>query len=251
MAEIGQFTHDIRFIEGKSNICADTLSRPIDVPLGEAYAIPEQIASVQEEVVLETFSPEVIRQQQELCSDVKSHLEGKIPKFVNMGHHEFLGGTSLYCEMSGPKPRPLLPASLRKRVLEAFHGIDHCGQKALLRRVSSEYYWPRQNTQVKDFWANNDVLKEAFKNAKQLLINATTLAHPNPNFKLALTCDASKEGIGGHLEQYNADSKAWEPIGFFSRRLQPSQKRWSTFKRELYAVHQSMRFFTQTSLAGI
>ena len=56
--------------------------------------------------------------------------------------------------MSGPKPRPLLPASLRKRVLEAFHGLDHCGQKALLRRTSAEYYWPKQNAQIKDFKRN-------------------------------------------------------------------------------------------------
>ena len=105
MAEIGQFTHDIRFIEGKSNVCADTLSRPLETPLGEAYVIPENIASVQEEVTLETFSPEVIAREQESCSDVKSHKEGKLPKFVNMGYHDFFG-TSLFCEMSGPKPRP-------------------------------------------------------------------------------------------------------------------------------------------------
>ena len=33
MSEIGQFSHNIRFIEGKANICADMLSRPFDVPL--------------------------------------------------------------------------------------------------------------------------------------------------------------------------------------------------------------------------
>ena len=29
-------THDIRYIEAKKNVFADTLSRPSDVPLGEA-----------------------------------------------------------------------------------------------------------------------------------------------------------------------------------------------------------------------
>ena len=48
-----------------------------------------------------------------------------------------------------------------------------------------------------EVWKMNPVLQEAFKDAKLLLTNATALAHPNPNFKLALTCDASKIGIGG------------------------------------------------------
>ena len=78
-----------------------------------------------------------------------------------------------------------------------------------------------------------------------LLSNASTLAHPNPNFKLALACDASQFGIGGYLEQYNDVKKSWEPLRFFSRRLQTDKKKWSTFKREHYAVHQSMRYFNQ------
>ena len=96
-----------------------------------------------------------------------------------------------------------------------------------------------------DVWQQNPTLQNAFKDAKELLIQATTLAHPNPNFKLALTCDASQYGIGGFLEQFNKNSKKWEPLGFFSRRLQSDKKKWSTFKRELYAVQQSMRYFHQ------
>ena len=39
--EIANFTNDIRFVEGKSNVVADMLSRPPDVPLGKAYELPE------------------------------------------------------------------------------------------------------------------------------------------------------------------------------------------------------------------
>ena len=79
------------------------------------------------------------------------HLKGNLPKFVKMGYHKLISGPNLYCELSGPKPRPLLPASLRSKVMEAFHSIDHCGQKALLQRTASEYYWPRQSSDVRDF----------------------------------------------------------------------------------------------------
>ena len=33
----------------------------------------------------------------------------------------------------------------------AFHALDHCGRKPLLRRISSEYYWPRMATDVAAF----------------------------------------------------------------------------------------------------
>ena len=88
MAEIGMFTHDIRFIEGKANVCADMLSRPHGVKLGEAYLIPDHISAVgknsvgknrsvgqnsvgensssplTDEVALETFSAENIQKYQ-------------------------------------------------------------------------------------------------------------------------------------------------------------------------------------------
>ena len=49
--------------------------------------------------------------------------------------------------------------------------------------------------------------------------------------------------LQGHLEQYNDVKKRWEPLGFFSRRLKSDKQKWSTFKRELYSIHQAMRFF--------
>ena len=164
MTEIGQFTHDIRFIEGKANVFADMLSRPFDVPIGEAYKMPETITTIGSdtqvsalslnEVSLETFSAENLQKEQENCPDVLNHKKGNLPRFVNMADIEMKSGVTLYCEISGDKGRPLLPAKLRTRVLNAFHALDHCGQKELLRRTASEYYWPNQSTDVSKFAAN-------------------------------------------------------------------------------------------------
>ena len=60
-------------------------------------------------------------------------------------------GPTLFCEISGPEARPLLPAKLRPLVLAAFHSLDHCGQKALLKRTAAEYYWPGQSTDVAQY----------------------------------------------------------------------------------------------------
>ena len=40
IGEICQWTNDVQFLEGKSNVVADWLSRPPEVPLGTAYQLP-------------------------------------------------------------------------------------------------------------------------------------------------------------------------------------------------------------------
>ena len=101
-------------------------------------------------VALESFSAEKIAEEQKSSNDVKNHLNKKLPRGVVMGHSTF-GDVELFCELSGPKPRPLLPESLRGPVMEIFHGLDHCGQKPLLHRCAAEYYWPKQSKNVSKF----------------------------------------------------------------------------------------------------
>ena len=75
-----------------------------------------------------------------------------------------------------------------------------------------------------------------------MLVNSVLLTHPDPNAKLALCTDSSDFAIGGSLEQLGADGK-YHPLAFFSRHLGPDKQRWSTFRKELYACVQSLRYF--------
>ena len=88
MNEIGMHTHDIRYVEAKNNVLADALSRPHDVPLGEAYKTPETIHSI-DRITTEMISLESIRQAQQTCPDVDSHKKGEIPKNVKMDSVKF------------------------------------------------------------------------------------------------------------------------------------------------------------------
>ena len=74
-----------------------------------------------------------------------------------------------------------------------------------------------------------------------MLINATNLAHPDPNAPLSLTTDASGRAVGSVLAQYVKGK--WVPLGFFSKSLSAEKQRWSTFRRELYSILLSMRHF--------
>ena len=48
-------------------------------------------------------------------------------------------------------------------------------------------------------------------------------------------------GVGGALQQL-VDG-AWQPLAFFSKRMQPAQSRYSTFGRELLAAYLAVKHF--------
>lgn len=87
----------------------------------------------------------------------------------------------------------------------------------------------------------NEVAKQAFHNAKTAIAEATLLRHPIPNAKLSLWTDASDVAIGSTLMQFSNNS--WEPIAFLSMKLDKSQKKWSTYDRELLAIYSSIKKF--------
>ena len=58
---------------------------------------------------------------------------------------------------------------------------------------------------------------------------------------LHLMVDASDVGVGAVLQQC-VDGN-WQPLSFFSKRLQPAEARYSTFGRELLAAYLAVKHF--------
>lgn len=81
----------------------------------------------------------------------------------------------------------------------------------------------------------------AFTDTKTALAKATLLAHPAPDAIIAITTDASDYAVGAVHEQW-VDG-AWQPLAFFSRQLRPSERKYSTFDRELLALYLAVRHF--------
>ena len=81
----------------------------------------------------------------------------------------------------------------------------------------------------------------AFVKSKEQLVNASLLAHPIEKATLAIFTDASDTAIGATLQQYYEGR--WEPLGFFSKKLNDAQKKYSTYDRELQAVYSGLKFF--------
>ena len=89
--------------------------------------------------------------------------------------------------------------------------------------------------------------KEAEKSVekiKESLTKATTLSHISKESKtFQLVTDASSTGIGAALHQVTSSGVV--PLGFFSKRLNKTQRIYSTFDRELLAAFQAVLHFKE------
>jgi len=79
-------------------------------------------------------------------------------------------------------------------------------------------------------------MRTAFLAAKDALRSAAGLAFPRPLAELALMVDASAEHVGESLQQWAAPAAPWEPLGFFSKKLDPAQVRYSAYDRACWPV---------------
>lgn len=91
----------------------------------------------------------------------------------------------------------------------------------------------------KFFWTDSCQL--AFDAAKQALSQVALLAYPREDVEICIATDASATAVGAVLQQKS--EKGWEPLAFFSKKLNPAQTRYSTFDRELLAIYASLKHF--------
>ena len=81
----------------------------------------------------------------------------------------------------------------------------------------------------------------AFEETKQSLSTKTWLAHFDPHAPIFLKSGASAVDIGGSLNQ-TINGKA-VPLGFYAKMMSLTQQRYSTFCRELLAIHCAIQHF--------
>ena len=79
----------------------------------------------------------------------------------------------------------------------------------------------------------------AFNMAKDRLAAAVRLTHPDPKAAVALTTDASDLAVGAVLSQ-GTDN---QPLGFFSKKLSDTEKKYSAFDKELLAMYLAIKHF--------
>ncbi len=94
---------------------------------------------------------------------------------------------------------------------------------------------------VKWQWTNKE--QDAFDTMKRIMARETILAYPNFDKPFEIHTDASAYQLGAVISQ---DGK---PIAFYSRKLTPTQMRYTTTERELLSIVETFKDF-RTILMG-
>ncbi|VEL08135.1 unnamed protein product [Protopolystoma xenopodis] len=96
-------------------------------------------------------------------------------------------------------------------------------------------------TPKKDIFLSKNALR-IFGHIKSALAKVIMLAHPDTDADLHLLTDASDRAVAGAL--YQIVDGAHQPLGFYSRKLNAKEQRYSTFIHELLAVYSSVKYLT-------
>ena len=162
---ISQFTTDIRFIQGSSNLAADALSRiEVDAILPEAPPCVDFTAMAQAQLNDDIQSP----------SSVSSSLQLRAVPLPT-------ADVTLLCDMSTGTPRPLVPQPFRRTVFDALHSLSHPGVRATQRLITSRYVWPGVNADVRR-WARACLQCQRAKIHRHTVTPLGTFATPDARF---------------------------------------------------------------------
>ena len=149
LAEIAEYTTDLRYIEGKANVVADALSRvallPAAAPTLQATinAIGPQGIDFIALAADQATDPETIR----LLQDAHTSSRYQTVRVENV---------DVICDVSSGRARPIVPETWRRRVFDAVHGLSHPSGKSTKKLVSSRFVWPTASTDVAH-WASTCV----------------------------------------------------------------------------------------------
>ncbi|KAJ0179176.1 hypothetical protein K1T71_004888 [Dendrolimus kikuchii] len=114
------FTTDIRYIAGKDNVIADSLSRihEIKLPLDYQSLARDQEADEELQTLLKEGSSLKLEKRRMASTDCE-----------------------VFCDVSA-SPRPFITRPFRKQIFDTLHNLSHPGVKATVRLLSQRYVWP-------------------------------------------------------------------------------------------------------------
>ena len=98
-----------------------------------------------------------------------------------------------------------------------------------------------QLTQKNTPFVWSDSCEEAFKLLKSSLISPPLLSYPNFDEEFLVATDASNDAVGAVLSQVQGGKE--KVIAYQSSTLTPTQRKWSTYDRELWAIVSAVRHF--------
>lgn len=173
LAVISEFCTDIAHVPGLENVVADTLSRQHD---DEPSAIVSTIQHRLDDVDLDDLARE-----QNGDPGCKKAVEGNTS--LELRKVRFPGtDKEIWCDVSQSRARVYVPASRRRYVFNAVHGLAHPAGNTTLRIVARAYIWEGMNKDIKE-WARQCVKCQASKVAKHTRAPIQTIPVPKDRFQ--------------------------------------------------------------------
>ena len=125
---ISQFSTDLRYVEGSSNVVADALSRP-------------HVVSIHSSFNLDSFANNQCDADWDRLKDNPCLKFVRLPLPTSPGH--------IYCDISTSKPRPYVPQSHRRSVFDHFHSISHPGIRSTVKLITERFIWPNMRKELR------------------------------------------------------------------------------------------------------
>ena len=179
--------------------------------------------------VLNRLSELGVRLKREKCSFL-------LPSVEYLGHVISAEGL----KTSESKVKAVTNASLSE--LRSFLGLVNYYSKFLPDLAS--ILAPLYSLLQKKKWVWKKPQEDAFHALKELLRSSRVLVHFNEKLPLILACDASSYGLGAVLSHRMPDGSD-RPIGFVSRTLSVTEKRYSQLDKEALAIIFGVRRYHQ------
>ena len=138
-------------------------------------------------------------------------------------------------------PKPQLVKDLRR-----FIGILNYYRLCTPKAAHSQYHLlkflkdSKKNDKTVIPW--DEAAEKTFEQCKEKLAKISMLTFPDAEAEIRLVTDASDFAMGGVLEQKTKSQ--WKPLGFFSRKFEPAQQKYATYDRELLAIVESVKHFS-------
>lgn len=166
---ISEFTTDIRHVSGKQNVVADALSR-----IGSAAAAPPSPALIAEPGIDYALLAADQASSEEIAA-YRTAITGLTLEDVQ--YH----GTTVLCDVSTGRPRPVVPREWTRRIFNTVHGLAHTGVRPTQRAIAARFVWHQMKKDVQR-WCKECHACQASKVQQHTRAPLTTPAPPATRF---------------------------------------------------------------------
>ena len=159
---IGQYTTDIRHVNGKDNEVADALSRIEEISTSLNY---EELAR----------SQSTDRELKQLLTASDSSLQLKKVKPIG-------SDAEVYCDVSTDTCRPFLTAPFRRQAYDKIHNLAHPGIKTTTKLVKQRFVWPSIDRDCRE-WARACIQCQRAKVTRHVNSPTAKFSTPSARFE--------------------------------------------------------------------